>query len=34
MASSDWFTIKVKGKQTHGSQPWLGVDPIAVAAQI
>ena len=34
MASSDWFTIKVKGKQTHGSQPWLGIDPIAVATQI
>jgi amidohydrolase len=34
MAAADWFTIKVKGKQTHGSQPWLGVDPIAVATQI
>jgi amidohydrolase len=34
MAASDWFTIKVKGKQTHGSQPWSGIDPVAVAAQI
>ena len=34
LASSDWFSIKVKGKQTHGSQPWLGIDPIAVATQI
>ena len=34
MAASDWFTIKVKGKQTHGSTPWTGVDPIAVAGQI
>ena len=34
MASSDWFNIKVKGKQTHGSQPWSGIDPIVVAAQI
>lgn len=34
MASSDWFTIKVKGKQTHGAYPWSGVDPIATAAQI
>jgi amidohydrolase len=34
MASSDWFQIKVKGKQTHGSQPWFGIDPIAVASQI
>ncbi len=34
MASSDWFQIKVKGRQTHGAYPWLGVDPIAVATQI
>lgn len=34
MASSDWFTIKVKGKQTHGSQPWSGVDPIMTSAAI
>jgi amidohydrolase len=34
MASSDWFQIKVKGRQTHGAYPWLGTDPIAVAAQI
>lgn len=34
MASSDWFAIKVKGKQTHGAYPWLGIDPIAVASQI
>ena len=34
MAASDWFSIKVKGKQSHGSQPWLGIDPIAVGAQI
>lgn len=34
MASSDWFTIKVTGKGSHGSQPWLGVDPIAISAQI
>ncbi len=34
MASSDWFTIKVKGKQTHGSQPWGGVDPIYVSSLI
>lgn len=34
MASSDWFTIKVKGKQSHGSQPWSGIDPIVVSAQI
>ena len=34
MAASDWFQIKVKGKQTHGAYPWLGIDPIAVATQI
>lgn len=34
MASTDAFTVKVKGKQTHGSQPWLGVDPVAVSANI
>jgi amidohydrolase len=34
MASSDWFTIKVNGKGSHGSQPWGGVDPIAASAQI
>jgi len=34
MASSDWFTIKIKGKQSHGSQPWLGVDPIVVGTEI
>ena len=34
MASSDWFTVKVKGKGSHGSQPWLGIDPIQVSEQI
>lgn len=34
MASSDQFEIKVKGKQTHGSTPWAGVDPIVTSAQI
>jgi amidohydrolase len=34
MASSDWFTVTVKGKGAHGSTPWLGVDPIAISAQI
>jgi amidohydrolase len=34
MASSDWFEIRVRGKQTHGAYPWLGNDPIATAAQI
>ncbi|MCB1023524.1 MAG: amidohydrolase [Acidobacteria bacterium] len=34
MASSDWFRIRVNGKQAHGSAPWAGVDPIVTAAQI
>ncbi len=34
MASADTFDITVNGKQTHGSAPWNGVDPIPAAAQI
>ncbi|MGZ8552988.1 MAG: amidohydrolase [Chitinophagaceae bacterium] len=34
MAAADFFSITVKGKASHGSQPWLGVDPIAISAQI
>lgn len=34
MAGSDYFTIVVKGKQTHAAAPWLGVDPIVVSAQV
>ena len=34
MASSVWFSIKVKGKSSHGAQPWLSIDPILVSAQI
>lgn len=34
MASAHQFTVKVKGKSTHGSQPWLGIDPISISAQI
>ncbi|MEL7311617.1 MAG: amidohydrolase [Pseudomonadota bacterium] len=34
MASADRFEITVQGRQTHGSRPWGGVDPIVVSAQI
>jgi len=34
MASADEFRITVHGRQTHGSRPWGGVDPITTAAQI
>jgi amidohydrolase len=28
------FRITVKGKGTHGAEPWAGIDPIVVAAEI
>ncbi|MEJ2514442.1 MAG: amidohydrolase [Gammaproteobacteria bacterium] len=34
MAAADRFEILVRGRQTHGSQPWGGVDPVVPAAQI
>lgn len=34
LAASDTWSITVKGRQAHGSAPWMGVDPIVVAAQI
>lgn len=34
MAASDWFTIKVKGRQSHGAAPWMSIDPVVVSAQI
>src|SRR5437763_13000821 len=34
LAAVDSFKITVHGKQTHGAYPWLGIDPIVVAAQI
>ncbi len=34
MAAAQSFTIHVKGKQSHGSQPWAGIDPILISAKI
>ncbi|SDL73774.1 amidohydrolase [Siphonobacter aquaeclarae] len=34
MAAVDFFSVKVRGKQSHGAYPWLSVDPIVTAAQI
>jgi len=34
MAAAQSFEITVKGKQTHGSMPWGGVDPIMAAVKI
>jgi amidohydrolase len=34
MAAGDGLLITVHGRQTHGAQPWRGVDPVVVSAQI
>ncbi len=34
MAAVDTFDLTVHGRQTHGSRPWGGVDPIVATAQI
>lgn len=34
MAASDFFSVQVSGRQTHGSRPWGGVDPIVAGADI
>lgn len=34
MAASNSFTLVVHGVQSHGAQPWNGVDPIVVGSQI
>ncbi len=34
MAAVERFVVNVKGKQTHGSAPWTGVDPILISAKI
>ncbi|WP_081211431.1 amidohydrolase [Salegentibacter sediminis] len=34
MAAVERFVINVKGKQTHGSAPWSGIDPILISAKI
>ncbi len=33
MASSDRFTITIRGKKAHGAQPQLGVDAVVIAAE-
>jgi amidohydrolase len=34
MAASDTYSIKILGRQAHGSTPWMSIDPIVVSAQI
>ncbi len=33
MAAVDQFTARIKGKQAHGAQPHLSIDPVVMAAQ-
>lgn len=34
MAASNSFKMIVYGRQSHGAQPWSGIDPIVVGSQI
>lgn len=34
MAASQSFKIDIKGKQSHGSRPWTGIDPIMISSKI
>jgi Metal-dependent amidase/aminoacylase/carboxypeptidase len=34
LASADEWLLTITGRQTHGSRPWEGVDPITVGAQV
>jgi len=33
-AGNDSFAIRIHGRQTHGSMPWSGADPIVAAAEL
>ncbi len=34
MASADSLRITIRGRQTHGAMPWLGVDPITISGHV
>ena len=34
LAAADRFEVIVQGRQTHGSAPWKGIDPIVVGSEI
>jgi amidohydrolase len=34
MAASDRYQVKLKGKQTHGANPWSGIDIASMQAEI
>ena len=34
LAAADRWVMTINGKQSHGSAPWSGADPIVAAAQL
>jgi amidohydrolase len=34
MAAVDQFIVKIRGKQSHGAYPHLGIDPVVISAQV
>ena len=34
LAAADSFEILIQGRQTHGSKPWSGIDPIVVGSEV
>ena len=34
LAAADRFEIVIQGRQTHGSKPWSGIDPIVVGSEM
>jgi amidohydrolase len=34
LAAADQYEIIVRGRQTHGANPWAGIDPIVIGSQI
>ncbi len=34
LAAADRWEMKIKGKQSHGSAPWSGIDPVVASAQL
>lgn len=34
LAAADNYSVLVKGRQAHGSTPWMSIDPIVTSAQI
>lgn len=34
MAAADRWVMKIHGKQSHGSTPWTGIDPVVTSAMI